>query len=39
MDFSSSTQVPKYYKFTNTMRHADRFSRNGSSRGNGIRTS
>ena len=36
---SNNYVVPRNYNVNNTMRHADRYSRNGSSRCNGIRSS
>ena len=36
---TNNNVVPRNYNVNNTMRHADRYSRNGSSRCNGIRSS
>ena len=36
---TNNCSVPKTPSFNNKMRQADRYSRNGSNRGNGVRTS
>ena len=36
---NNNTAIPKNYNIHNKMRQADRYSRNGSNRGNGIRSS